>query len=48
MEDAPALVAALRDPDEEVRGIAEQALWIVWSRSGDPRTTSSSPRVWTR
>ncbi len=38
MEDAPALLAALRDPDEEVRGIAEQALWIVWSRSGDPRT----------
>jgi tetratricopeptide (TPR) repeat protein len=35
MTDAPALVAALRDPDESVRATAEQALWIVWSRSGD-------------
>jgi len=35
MTDAPALVAALRDPAESVRGGAEQALWIVWSRSGD-------------
>ena len=34
-EDAPALIAALRDPDEDVRAIAEQAVWIVWSRSGD-------------
>ena len=32
--DAPLLVAALRDPDESVRATAEQALWIVWSRSG--------------
>ena len=35
MTDAPVLVAALRDPDESVRATAEQALWIVWSRSGD-------------
>jgi len=37
MEDAPALIAALRDDDELVRAIAEQALWAVWSRSGDAR-----------
>jgi tetratricopeptide (TPR) repeat protein len=37
MDDAPALVAALRDSDETVRAIAEQALWTVWSRSGDAR-----------
>lgn len=37
MEDAPALIAALRDPDELVRAIAEEALWAVWSRSGDAR-----------
>ncbi len=37
MEDAPALIAALRDADERVRTVAEQALWAVWSRSGDAR-----------
>jgi tetratricopeptide (TPR) repeat protein len=37
MEDAPALVAALRDSDDTVRAIAEQALWTIWSRSGDAR-----------
>lgn len=37
MEDAPVLIAALRDPDESVRAIAEEALWAVWSRSGDAR-----------
>src|SRR5689334_5620521 len=37
MDDTPALIAALRDPDEPVRAIAEQALWAVWSRSGDAR-----------
>jgi len=36
MDDVPALLAALRDVDEDVRAIAEQAIWIVWSRSGDP------------
>jgi tetratricopeptide (TPR) repeat protein len=35
MEDTPALIAALRDDDEGVRAIAEEALWAVWSRSGD-------------
>ena len=35
--DAPALVAALRDSDDTVRAIAEEALWTVWSRSGDAR-----------
>jgi tetratricopeptide (TPR) repeat protein len=37
MDDAPALIAALRDPDELVRSVAEEALWAVWSRSGDVR-----------
>jgi len=37
MDDAPALIAALRDPDDLVRAVAEEALWAVWSRSGDPR-----------
>jgi tetratricopeptide (TPR) repeat protein len=36
MEDAPVLVRALRDPDEVVRRLAENSLWQVWSRSGDP------------
>jgi tetratricopeptide (TPR) repeat protein len=35
MADAKALVAALRDPDEETRGRAEDALWRIWARSGD-------------
>lgn len=36
MTDVPALAAALRDPDAEVRALAERSLWLVWSRSGDP------------
>ena len=36
MADVPALTAALRDPDAEVRALAERSLWLVWSRSGDP------------
>ncbi len=35
-EDVPALVDALRDPDEVVRVVSERALWAVWGRSGDP------------
>jgi tetratricopeptide (TPR) repeat protein len=35
MADIPALVAALRDADEGVRAVAEQAMWIIWSRSGN-------------
>jgi tetratricopeptide (TPR) repeat protein len=37
VDDAPALIAALRDPNEVVRATAEEALWAVWSRSGDER-----------
>jgi tetratricopeptide (TPR) repeat protein len=36
MADAPALLDALRDDDEDVRETAEGSLWQVWSRSGDP------------
>jgi tetratricopeptide (TPR) repeat protein len=35
MDDVPALVKVLRDPDPVVRALAEHALWQVWSRSGD-------------
>jgi tetratricopeptide (TPR) repeat protein len=35
MTDLPVLVQALRDADPVVRGLAEQSLWEVWSRSGD-------------
>jgi tetratricopeptide (TPR) repeat protein len=35
MADAALLVRALRDPDEDVRDSAEQAMWRVWSRSGN-------------
>jgi tetratricopeptide (TPR) repeat protein len=35
MQDIPRLVRALRDPDPLVRGLAERAMWQVWSRSGD-------------
>jgi tetratricopeptide (TPR) repeat protein len=37
MDDVPTLIAALRDSDAVVRAIAEEALWAVWSRSGDAR-----------
>lgn len=37
MNDASALIGALRDSDDVVRATAEQALWAVWSRSGDAR-----------
>lgn len=36
MEDVPPLLARLRDPDEDVRAIAERAIWVVWSRSDSP------------
>ncbi|MFQ5896842.1 MAG: tetratricopeptide repeat protein [Candidatus Methylomirabilia bacterium] len=36
MADVPLLVEALRDADSVVRGLAEQSLWQIWSRSGDP------------
>ena len=37
MADAKALVAQLRDTDEEVRSGAEDALWKIWARSGDAK-----------
>ncbi len=30
------LVQALRDPDPGVRHLAQDALWAIWQRSGDP------------
>ncbi|MBI3636268.1 MAG: tetratricopeptide repeat protein [Candidatus Rokubacteria bacterium] len=38
MQDLPRLVQALRDRDGQVRALAEQAAWQLWSRSGDPET----------
>jgi len=35
MADVAALARALHDPDPEARERAEQALWQIWSRSGD-------------
>jgi tetratricopeptide (TPR) repeat protein len=35
MADQPLLVQRLRDADARVRAVAEQALWLLWSRSGD-------------
>jgi tetratricopeptide (TPR) repeat protein len=35
MDDAPRLVARLRDDDPQVREAATAALWQIWSRSGD-------------
>jgi tetratricopeptide (TPR) repeat protein len=35
MADQPLLILRLRDEDELVRGTAEQALWLLWSRSGE-------------
>ena len=37
MPDAKALVAKLKDEDETTRGLAEESLWKIWSRSGDRR-----------
>ena len=35
MTDVPQLAGALRDADRLVRALAENAMWQVWSRSGD-------------
>ncbi|HVO88992.1 MAG TPA: tetratricopeptide repeat protein [Casimicrobiaceae bacterium] len=35
MGDVSALLKSLRDTDEDVRQQAEQAIWQIWSRSGD-------------
>ena len=34
--DLPVLYAALYDPDEPIRAIAQTSIWKVWGRSGDP------------
>ncbi len=34
--DAGAVVARLHDPHPVVRGLAQQVVWVLWSRSGDP------------
>jgi tetratricopeptide (TPR) repeat protein len=36
MADVPALLERLHDDQPVVRGLAEQAIWAVWSRSNDP------------
>jgi tetratricopeptide (TPR) repeat protein len=36
MDDAQPLLDALHDEDATVRALAEQAVWRVWTRSGDP------------
>ena len=35
MDDQALLLKRLRDEDPVVRGLAEQGLWLLWSRSGD-------------
>jgi len=35
MADQPLLLRRLRDENEFVRGLTEQGLWLLWSRSGD-------------
>jgi len=40
MSDAPVLLQALGDDDEVVRLLAENSVWQVWSRSGDPDADS--------
>ncbi|HWQ39834.1 MAG TPA: tetratricopeptide repeat protein [Burkholderiales bacterium] len=36
-DDLPVLYAALYDDDPAVRRIAENAIWQIWGRSGDPQ-----------
>jgi tetratricopeptide (TPR) repeat protein len=35
MADVPPLLKTLRDPDEDTRQHAEQAIWSIWARSGN-------------
>ncbi len=35
MDDVTLLLRSLRDPDEDTRDHAEQAIWRIWARSGD-------------
>jgi len=37
MDDVPVLLERLRDSDDGVREIAERAIWVLWSRSGNPQ-----------
>jgi tetratricopeptide (TPR) repeat protein len=37
MDDVPVLLERLRDADEGVRETAERAIWVLWSRSGNPQ-----------
>src|SRR5947209_2237266 len=36
MANVALLVRSLRDPDADTRERAEQSLWRIWARSGDP------------
>lgn len=36
MDDVPLLMSALNDDDAVVRATAERAIWVIWSRTGDP------------
>jgi tetratricopeptide (TPR) repeat protein len=36
MQDVPLLLEALRDAGDGVATLAEQSIWRIWSRSGDP------------
>jgi tetratricopeptide (TPR) repeat protein len=36
MPDVPLLLRELHDPDQDARDESEQAIWRIWSRSGDP------------
>ena len=36
MDDVITLLNSLRDEDEAVRNTAEQSIWKIWARSGDP------------
>ena len=36
MDDVVALLNGLRDNDEAMRNTAEQSIWKIWARSGDP------------
>lgn len=38
MADSALVALRLRDEDEDVRELATAALWMIWSRSGDPAT----------
>ncbi|MBI1397258.1 MAG: tetratricopeptide repeat protein [Betaproteobacteria bacterium] len=35
MDDIPLLLSALRDPDDLIRGVAEQSIWGIWMRAND-------------